>query len=315
MVNGLNLSQFLTNRPGPVQRDTSNPFEGLGELGLAMAQGRRANTAQDMQREELALRNRREDRAQDAQERQIASQERRSNAYMDLTRQQEARRERQAQFERDKLADAQHESLLHDLYAATSSNDPRAIQYAIDALHRAGYSTEQMEHVSDPPVSPASVGSSFNDYDPTLGGTLQSEFSSMAPEQSSKPPLPGQSALPRKQSAQDKQTSAELDSIENNYLSKLSSPLSYEQAMAQAKKTGARGVKQVSGGWAPLTPADDREADASNAAAAKTSAELDKIEADYLPKLQSNAPQPAHKRFLPGQQIVLGSGDSYNNLK
>lgn len=269
MVNGLNLAQFLSNRPGPVQRDTSNPFEGLGELGLAMAQGRRANEAQDMQREELALRNRREDRAMSAQERQAALQEKRANNYFDLTNRQENRREAQAQFERQKLADAQHEVLLHDLYAATTANDPRAIQYAIDALHRAGYQTEQMEHVADPVVSPSAVGGELSQFDPTLGGTIQSESSSMASE---KAPLPGQNPMAKKSA--DAQTSRELDAAEQRYMGGLQ------------KKPSA--------------------------ADAQTSAELDAIEASYMPRLQGVA--SPRKRYLPGQQIILGAGDSYNKL-
>lgn len=187
------------------------------------------------------------------QGRQVATSEKRADRYADMTNRQENRRETQAQFERSKLHDAQHEAMLHDLYAATTSNDPRAIQYAIDALHRAGYQTEQMEHVADPQVSPASIGSGFNGYDPTLGGTLlgdnESSERSLDNERSEgeKPPLPGQ-------------------------------PMQRKQADAQ------------------------------------TSRELDAIEADYLPKLRGGA-QPASKRYLPGQQIILGAGDSYNNLK
>lgn len=201
------------------------------------------------------------------QARQVATSERRADRYADMTNRQENRREAQAQFERQKLADAQHEALLHDLYAATTANDPRAIQYAIDALHRAGYQTEQMEHVADPVVSPSAVGGELSQFDPTLGGTIQSEFSSMAPE---KPPLPGQTAL------RDAQTSRELDAAEQQYMGGLQ------------KKPSA--------------------------ADAQTSAELDAIEQHYLPALQGRAPAPARKRFLPGQQIILGAGDSYNKL-
>ena len=203
------------------------------------------------------------------QSRQVATSEKRADRYADMTNRQENRREAQAQFERSKLADAQHEALLHDLYAATTANDPRAIQYAIDALHRAGYQTEQMEHVADPPVSPSAVGGELSQFDPTLGGTIQSEFSSMAPAEPTKPPLPGQTAL------RDKQTSNELDNIEQKYMGGLQ------------KKPSA--------------------------ADAQTSAELDAVEQKYLPALQGGV-QPARKRFLPGQQIILGAGDSYNNL-
>ena len=209
------------------------------------------------------------------QSRQVATSEKRADRYADMTNRQENRREAQAQFERAKLADAQHEALLHDLYAATTANDPRAIQYAIDALHRAGYQTEQMEHVADPVVSPSTVGSAFNNYDPTLGGTLlgDNESAERRPDneraEGEKPPLPGQTAL------RDKQTSNELDAAEQKYMSGLQ------------KKPSA--------------------------ADAQTSAELDAVEQRYLPALQGGV-QPARKRFLPGQQIILGAGDSYNNL-
>lgn len=250
-------------QPGTVDSTLTGPLEIMHRKRQEGLAEQHAQEHERQGRESLGL-----------QGRQVATSERRADRYADMTNRQENRREAQAQFERSKLADAQHEALLHDLYAATTSNDPRAIQYAIDALHRAGYQTEQMEHVADPPVSPSATGSELSQFDPTLGGTIQSEFSSMAapPGEENKPPLPGQTTL------RDKQTSRELDAIEQKYMSGLQ------------KKPSA--------------------------ADAQTSAELDAVEQKYLPALQGDSPvQPARKRFLPGQQIILGAGDSYNKLK
>jgi hypothetical protein len=312
MANGLQLGHFLTNRPAPVQRDTSNPFADLGELGMAIARGRHQSTAEDLQQQHLDQQAQTQRIAQEQQARQMLMGDKRAGQREDLYRTQENRRESQAQFERSKLKDAEHEQLLHQFYAATTSNDPRAIQYAMDALQRAGYSTEQIEHAPPPaPTQPAP-------YDDTLGGTLQADGPGVS---TMKPPLPGQTgALPPKNtSLADKQTAAEPDNIESSYVSKLAKPMSYEQAMAQAKSQGARGVKQVAGGWAPLTTEDDRKADASNVPSkrdAQTSAELDNIEADMNPKLSGKGGEKKKARkYLPGQDIVLGSGDSFNKYK
>lgn len=295
-----------TYAPGTVDATLTGPLEIMHRKQQEGLAEQHAQERERQGREGLGL-----------QSRQVATSERRADRYADMTNRQENRREAQAQFERQKLADAQHESLLHDLYAATTANDPRAIQYAIDALHRAGYQTEQMEHVADPQVSPASVGSGFNGYDPTLGGTLLGDNESAEPRpdneraEGEKPPLPGQNPMAKKKA--DAKLSSELDAAEQKYIGGLQGPMSYEQAMAQANRSGARGVKQVSGGWAPITPAEDTEADRSNAAAgrnAQTSRELDAIEQRYMGGLQ-----PARKRFLPGQDIILGAGDSFNRLK
>lgn len=252
-------------QPGTVSATLNGPLEFIQRKQAAQRNEEHQQEHERQGRESLGL-----------QGRQIASSERRADSYRDLTNLQENRREAQAQFERDKLADAQHEALLHDLYAATSSNDPRAIQYAIDALHRAGYQTEQMEHVADPPVSPPAIGDQLSQFDPTLGGTLLGDNESAERRhdneraEGEKPPLPGQTAL------RDKQTSNELDAIEQKYMGGLQ------------KKPSA--------------------------ADAQTSAELDAVEQRYLPALQGGTPAPARKRFLPGQQIILGAGDSYNKL-
>jgi hypothetical protein len=269
MVNGINMGPFMTNRPGPVQRDTSDPFANLPQIGSTLQRWSAQDDQQALQEQQLAQQHEHDQVNQGQQARQMLMQDKRAGQREDLYRTQENRRENAAQFERSKLKDAEHEALLRSFYAATTSNDPRAIQYSIDALHRAGYNVEQMEHA--PP--PAPPGASF---DPTLGDTLQADDSQpMAP-------LPGQSsALPTKKSSKvDAGTSAQLDAAEADILPKLS-----------GKKAGGKQSKRD----------------------AKLSAELDAAEADIIPKLTGNG-AAKKKKYLPGQDVILGSGDSYNKL-
>jgi hypothetical protein len=67
---------------------------------------------------------------------------------------QENRRENEAKLNREHTANQEHERLIADLHSAAQSRNPDAIQAAIEALQRAGYGAEEMQHNPPPPAMP-----------------------------------------------------------------------------------------------------------------------------------------------------------------
>lgn len=87
--------------------------------------------------------------------REMLSNDRRAGQREDLYALAENRRESADQLSRQHLTQQEHEKLIQELYNASNTGDPRAVQFAIDALSRAGYPVEEIQHTQTMPEAPA----------------------------------------------------------------------------------------------------------------------------------------------------------------
>lgn len=159
---------------------------------------------------------------------EMLMQDKRAGQREDLYSLSENRRERVDQLNRQHLAEAEHEKLIQDLYNASNTGDPRAVQFAIDALQRAGYNTEEMQHTQAmpepaPPVAPAVQTAPHQHLSPKETGQVGSSLD--AAEKRILPQLSGKSPMPKKATAgRDEALSRQLDGIDQKYTAGLSGP-------------------------------------------------------------------------------------------
>lgn len=232
-----------------------NYGEAMGNLGEFIAQQRQRGTENDFRARQL---DQQDARDQSGNERASVEQEQRARGMlMDQQRGQrrdameagmEDRRQQEAVFNRKRIESADMERLLHQAHFGVTPEEKADAEWAL--RNQYGVTVEDM-------------------YDADGGGDHVAPQAQPVTQQVAPVTI---APAPRKpMTASDQKLSGQLDQIDKTYTTALSgqSGMPYEQAMAQADASGARGVKQVGKDlWAPLTKADDAEADRGNSAPA-----------------------------------------------
>jgi hypothetical protein len=216
------------------------PGQALSEAN-AMGQRRHEfDSGEAFKAKELALQTEQQQGAASREDKRLA-----------MYQQGEDRRQAQQGFENDRLKAADTRKLVEALQSAEDDGEFGIAEAIAEELRSRGVGVKP---IARQPAGPAGApaGAPAPAPQPMSAADAQTSKQLDQAEASIIPKLRGN--MPAKQVA-DADLSAQLDGIESKYMGALSkpsaTPMPYEAAMAAAKQSGALGVMQVPGGWAP----------------------------------------------------------------
>lgn len=226
-------------------------------------------------------------REQSHREEQDKSSAARDDRRLAMYQQGEDRRQTQQQFENDRLKSADTMKLVQAAQAAVKDGQ-RGIAEAIAAeLQSRGWrgkftgmesapgpsahgaaapqdaATSRQLDVAEQSTVPKLTGVSPQTHllGQKLRGSLSENAATGGAVRSAMGGSPAAQSAPRTSSPGDVALSSQLDQADQKYTQGLSggqpTAMPYEQAMAMANRTGALGIKQVPGGWAPIPPGEE----------------------------------------------------------
>ncbi len=190
-------------------------------------------------------------REQSHREQQDAASGSRDDRRLGMYQQGEDRRQVQQGFENDRLKAADTRKLVEALQAAEDDGELGIAEALAEELRSRGVGVKP---IARQPAGQAAAapGAATAPARPMSAADAQTSKQLDQAEATIIPKLRGN--MPAKQAA-DADLSAQLDGVESKYMGALSkpsaTPMPYEAAMAAAKQSGALGVMQVPGGWAP----------------------------------------------------------------
>ncbi len=181
----------------------------------------------------------------------------RDDRRLSMYQQGEDRRQMQQGFENDRLKAADTRKLVEALQSAEDEGETGIAEAIAEELRSRGVGVKPITHQAAGSAT-ATPGAGPAPARPMSAADTQTSKQLDQAEANIVPKLRG--GMPPKQAA-DADLSAQLDGIENKYMGALTgksgAAMSYENAMAAAKQSGALGVKQVPGGWQPIVEGDE----------------------------------------------------------